>query len=555
MLTRVGTQSNDFLIYLLIGDEKNITGISLNFQDVKVILKELFKIKKSNIGLTAVEISSEFLMLHSLQTNQYFKKIIMPTERCSIDVKSAILQVNMIERDLYDVLLGLDPLIVRISGQEGYSKKNWLGWPPGGSTVVLAPSYSKRSAIVLYYDAGKLQIGCPEGFAGGGDWSNSPPFDELIIRFTVLGAEMKCISNWLGLMSGHAYNSTQIEWHIPEFGNKIPLGAVKDNPCFSATNIDDYAKGIMLLWYTHVHNFMDNNDTLISLQLVNISPFSGQLDLFYKVCNPSVGLDKSLALVARRLTHTRSPSKMQFTNLIFLTMPKVRIVRVLKCAHEIDLKQKILNYTYGGPNGKKCIHENLATNLIIKLSHLYNTKGNNGSNGTHDEDKLNSFLEYVMESGQVTDGTVASEPSKMYDIWQLRERIAEALLHDGYCYKYDISLPLPNFYQLVEDMRTHLGEKVFRCCGYGHVGDGNLHLNITTTGYEKDVLHLIEPFVYEWTAMRKGSISAEHGLGFKKRNYIHFSKSNSAIGLMKQMKAVMDPNGILNPYKVLPDQY
>jgi len=90
--------------------------------------------------------------------------------------------------------------------------------------------------------------------------------------------------------------------------------------------------------------------------------------------------------------------------------------------------------------------------------------------------------------------------------------------------------------------------------GYGHVGDGNMHLNITTPQYSQEVMDGIEPFLYEWTSSHRGSISAEHGLGFKKRNFIHFSKSDSAVFLMKQIKQVFDPKGIMNPYKVLPDQ-
>lgn len=70
----------------------------------------------------------------------------------------------------------------------------------------------------------------------------------------------------------------------------------------------------------------------------------------------------------------------------------------------------------------------------------------------------------------------------------------------------------------------------------------------------QDLLNKIEPTIFEWTSDLKGSISAEHGLGFKKRNFMHYSKSSGAIELMKKMKAIMDPNGILNPYKVLPDK-
>ena len=91
-----------------------------------------------------------------------------------------------------------------------------------------------------------------------------------------------------------------------------------------------------------------------------------------------------------------------------------------------------------------------------------------------------------------------------------------------------------------------------RVVGYGHVGDGNLHLNITAPKYSSELHLLIEPYVYEYVANLHGSISAEHGLGFVKNKYIHHSKTPEAVALMKQLKDMMDPNGILNPYKTLP---
>lgn len=66
------------------------------------------------------------------------------------------------------------------------------------------------------------------------------------------------------------------------------------------------------------------------------------------------------------------------------------------------------------------------------------------------------------------------------------------------------------------------------------------------------MLEKVEPFVYEYTAKLKGSVSAEHGIGFRKPKYVHYSKSEAAISLMKDIKKIMDPNEILNPYKVLP---
>lgn len=84
------------------------------------------------------------------------------------------------------------------------------------------------------------------------------------------------------------------------------------------------------------------------------------------------------------------------------------------------------------------------------------------------------------------------------------------------------------------------------------VGDGNVHLNITVSEFTQEVFQLIEPYIFEHTSKLKGSISAEHGIGFKKPKFLGYSKSTEAIQMMKKLKSLMDPNGILNPYKVLP---
>lgn len=140
----------------------------------------------------------------------------------------------------------------------------------------------------------------------------------------------------------------------------------------------------------------------------------------------------------------------------------------------------------------------------------------------------------------------------LQELWQIRERIAESHLHEGYTYKYDVSVPVHQLYEPVEFMRTRMGSSVLRCCGYGHLGDGNLHLNFITRTFQQDILDRIEPYFYERLQEMDGSISAEHGLGFKKAKYIHFSKSAAAVELMKRIKSIFDPTGIMNPYKVLP---
>lgn len=174
-----------------------------------------------------------------------------------------------------------------------------------------------------------------------------------------------------------------------------------------------------------------------------------------------------------------------------------------------------------------------------------------GSNLKHDEEKVSSFLESSLSRGDIQDGTVTNEISKVQQIWQLRELLPTAHLKEKYFFKYDISLPLSRFYDIVLAMRERVGNLAYDVHGFGHIGDSNLHLHIICDEFSEEVYRLIEPFIYEYTTKLNGSISAEHGIGFQKRDYLKTFKQKSALQLMKELKAVMDPNGILNPYKVI----
>nr|XP_019575015.1 PREDICTED: D-2-hydroxyglutarate dehydrogenase, mitochondrial isoform X3 [Rhinolophus sinicus] len=190
----------------------------------------------------------------------------------------------------------------------------------------------------------------------------------------------------------------------------------------------------------------------------------------------------------------------------------------------------------------------------VQESPFYVLIETSGSRAEHDAEKLSDFLEQVLGSGLVTDGTLATDQRKIKALWALRERITEALSLDGYVYKYDVSLPVERLYDLVTELRARLGPRAKHVVGYGHLGDGNLHLNVTAEAFSASLLGDLEPYVYEWTAGQQGSVSAEHGVGFKKKDILGYSKPPEALQLMQQLKALLDPKGILNPYKTLPSR-
>ncbi|KAK3026542.1 hypothetical protein RJ639_041839 [Escallonia herrerae] len=139
-------------------------------------------------------------------------------------------------------------------------------------------------------------------------------------------------------------------------------------------------------------------------------------------------------------------------------------------------------------------------------------------------EKLEAFLLHSMEGGLISDGVLAQDINQASSFWHIREGVPEALMKAGAVYKYDLSLSVEKMYDLVEEMRIRLGPAA-NVVGYGHLGDSNLHLNISTPQYDDAILAQIEPFVYEWTSKHHGSISAEHGLGLMKADKIFYSKS------------------------------
>ncbi|CAG8457336.1 6300_t:CDS:2 [Acaulospora colombiana] len=122
--------------------------------------------------------------------------------------------------------------------------------------------------------------------------------------------------------------------------------------------------------------------------------------------------------------------------------------------------------------------------------------------------KLLGYLENLLEKDIAKNAVVAQDETQFKTIWSIREKIPEACSKAGALYKYDVSIPLEFLYKMVEDARHRLKGAVNEVTGFGHIGDGNLHLNITAESYTPEITALIEPWVYEWIEKYRGSISA-----------------------------------------------
>ncbi len=167
-----------------------------------------------------------------------------------------------------------------------------------------------------------------------------------------------------------------------------------------------------------------------------------------------------------------------------------------------------------------------------------------------------ALFEAAVEQGWVLDGVMSQSIEQLRKLWRLREDISETI-SQWTPYKNDLSTVIskvPAFLQEVESV-VNARYPDFEIIWFGHIGDGNLHLNIL----KPDSLDKAEFFaqcaevskdIFAIVERVGGSVSAEHGVGLLKKDYLGYSRSAAEIALMKQVKAVFDPKGVMNPGKI-----
>jgi D-lactate dehydrogenase (cytochrome) len=171
---------------------------------------------------------------------------------------------------------------------------------------------------------------------------------------------------------------------------------------------------------------------------------------------------------------------------------------------------------------------------------------------------LESILAQGMEQGIVDDAVIAANLSQRAAFWKLRDEMSGAQKPEGGSIKHDISVPVAAVPAFIEEANAAVVKLIpgSRPVPFGHLGDGNIHYNVSQPigGKPEDFLarwHEVNEVVFAIVLQMGGSISAEHGIGVLKRDELPDVKDKVAVELMRSIKAMLDPLGIMNPGKVL----
>lgn len=177
------------------------------------------------------------------------------------------------------------------------------------------------------------------------------------------------------------------------------------------------------------------------------------------------------------------------------------------------------------------------------------------STGGHQESdrlRFEGALEEAFESGLIVDAVLAQSKQQREDLWAIRDDIAGLSRKLFPPIVFDVSLGIPKMDAYVNEVRSQLKARWpdSKMVAFGHLGDGNIHLVVTVGSLEPAEVHAVESIIYEALGRCGGIISAEHGIGLDKREYLKHSRSEAEISLMRTLKQALDPKGILNPAKI-----
>jgi FAD/FMN-containing dehydrogenase len=176
-----------------------------------------------------------------------------------------------------------------------------------------------------------------------------------------------------------------------------------------------------------------------------------------------------------------------------------------------------------------------------------------GSDYENDYSKLEDVISDSLEKGYIEDAVIGKNDKEQRNIWGIREDVsvlADERKHDQH---FDISIPTSSIGVVIDKITTELkkNEDVKTIFPFGHVADGNIHFIIGKDSGEDSITKEVNKIIYSNTESVNGSISAEHGIGLDKKEYLKYTRNKEEIELMKLLKKSIDPKNILNPGRIL----
>jgi FAD/FMN-containing dehydrogenase len=338
----------------------------------------------------------------------------------------------------------------------------------------------------------------------------------------------------------------------------FPLSLASEGTCTIGGNISTNAGGLNVIAYGNTRDLVTGVEVVLADgRVVNALSKLRKDNTGYDVKGLFIGAEGTLGIITAASLRLFPNPRAQATAFVGLKSPEDAL-KLLRIARE-RLGAAITSFELIGRNAYDIGIRHGGARAPLQGAHDWYIliEASSQTPGGLSE-AFTGALETALEQGVIEDAAVAASLEQRADFWQLRECLSDAQGKEGGSIKHDVSVEVGLVPALIKEATPAV--EAFapgaRVVAFGHLGDGNIHFNVSQPiGADK------QAFLDRWDAMNEivhgivarlgGSYSAEHGIGQLKRGLLARWKDPAALAVMRQIKATLDPNGVMNPGKVL----
>ncbi|WP_425929534.1 FAD-binding oxidoreductase [Pseudomonas sp. NyZ201] len=435
---------------------------------------------------------------------------------------------------------------------EAYGKDWTKHFPPAPSAVVFPKTVEQVQAIVLWANRHRIAL-VPSGGRTGLSAAAVAANGEVVVSFDSMNRILDFNAFDRTVVCQPGVVTAQLQAFAEEQGLYYPVDFASSGSSQIGGNIGTNAGGIKVIRYGMTRNWVaglkvvTGKGDLLELNKDLIKNATG-----YDLRQLFIGAEGTLGFVVEATMRLDRAPK----NLTAMVLGTPDFDSIMPVLHAFQSKLDLTAFEFFSDKGLAKILDRgdvpapFATECpfyaLLEFEATTEDVGN---------DAL-ALFEHCVEQGWVLDGVMSQSEQQLRNLWKLREYLSETISH-WTPYKNDISVTVAKVPAFLRDIDVIVNASYpdFIVVWYGHIGDGNLHLNILKPeDMSKDEFFakcaVVNKQVFEVVEKYNGSISAEHGVGMTKRDYLAYSRSAAEIDYMKAVKAVFDPNGIMNPGKI-----
>ena len=450
-------------------------------------------------------------------------------------------------------VVGSDTLLQDPDSLTTYGKDWTKVHEPNPSAVVLPGTVEQVQAIVKIanqYQIALVPSGGRTGLSGGAMAANG----ELVVAFD----RMNQISDFNEIdrtvSCGAGVITEQLQNFAEQHGLLYPVDFASSGSSQIGGNISTNAGGIKVIKYGMTRDWVAGLTVVTGAgEILELNHGLKKNNSGYDIRQLFIGAEGTLGFIVNATMQLARQSG----NLTVLVLGVPEFEAIMNVLNTFQSKVDLTAFEFFSERALQKVVDHTGSQRPFDTSAEYYALLEFENNSEASGALAMELFQTCVEEGWVLDGTMSQSLEQLKNLWRLREDISETISR-WTPYKNDISTVIskvPGFLKEVESVVLD-NYPDFEVVWYGHIGDGNLHLNILKPDdmvkeefFER--CGYVNKWLFEIVERYKGSVSAEHGVGLLKKDYLSYCKSPEEIALMKQIKQVFDPNGVMNPGKVL----